>query len=364
MLFESVDIEQISKDYKDFEKMFENFMNKNVLIAHRRWDHNIEFMKEKDISDDYVRTLSEKERKIVKEYIDENLKKSYIRSSKANAEQSIIFASKWDNEIQLCMNFKKLNDIIKKRCSTLSLMTNLQRQIIKAKWFIQVNLKNAFHLIRMKEDDEWKTIFKTKFGLFEYTIMSFELKNASTTFQTIISEILRKYLKDFVIAYLNDIAIYSNTLKEHKSHVRKVLKALQKTELKLKLKKCKFHVQRIKFLKWILFSELIEINSNKLDPILTYSRSETEKQFLRFLDMTVFFKNAISKYFHKTVSLTDLLRKDIKFIWTKKIKKRISKDEEYVSSITSIERLQFKERYIRESKRFRQSNRRMFISKF
>ena len=121
-------------------------------------------------------------------------------------------------------------------------MTDLQRQIVKIKCYTQLNLKNTFHLVRMKEDDEWKTVFKTEFELFEYTIMSFGLKNASATFQTIISEILRKYLKDFVIIYLNDITIYSNRLKEHKSHVRKVLKVLQKTELKLKLKKCKFHV--------------------------------------------------------------------------------------------------------------------------
>ena len=227
--------------------MFKNFMNKDALIAHRRWDHSIEFIKRKDISDDYVRTLSEKKRKIVKEYIDENLKKNYIRSSKVSAEQLIIFVSKSDNEIQLCIDFRKLNDIIKKRSLTLSLMTDLQRQIIRAKWFIQLDLKNAFYLIRMKEGDEWKTVFKTEFELFEYTIMSFELKNASTTFQTIISEVLQEYLKDFVIAYLNDIAINSNILKEHKSHVRKVLKTLQKAGLRLKLKKCKFHVQRIKF---------------------------------------------------------------------------------------------------------------------
>ena len=125
MSLESADIEQISKDYKDFEKMFENLISKNALVAHRRWNHNIELMKEKDISDDYVQTLSEKERKIIKEYIDQNLKKSYIRSSKASAGQSITFASKSDNEIQLCIDFRKLNDIIKKKSSTLSLMTDL-----------------------------------------------------------------------------------------------------------------------------------------------------------------------------------------------------------------------------------------------
>ena len=317
MSFESAKIEQISKDYRDFEGVFENLMNKDALVAHRRWDHSIEFMKEKNISDDYVRTLSEKERKIVKDHIDENLKKSYIRSSKASAEQSIIFASKSDNEIRLCIDFRKLNDIIKKRSSALSLMTDLQRQIVRVKWFTQLDLRNTFHLIRMKESDKWKTVFKTEFELFEYTIMSFELKNASTTFQTIISKILQKYLKNFVITYLNDIAVYSNTLKKHKLHVKKVLKTLQKAGLRLKLKKCKFHVQRSKFLRWILLSESIEINSDKLDSILTYSRPKTEKQLLQFLEMTVFFKNAISEYSHKTVSLTDLLRKDIKFIWTK-----------------------------------------------
>ena len=93
----------------------------------------MKLMKEKNILNDYVRTLSEKERKIVKEYIDENLKKNYIKSSKASAEQSMIFASKSDNEIQLCIDFRKLNDIIKKRSSALSLMTDLQRQIIRAK---------------------------------------------------------------------------------------------------------------------------------------------------------------------------------------------------------------------------------------
>ena len=83
-------------------------------------------MKEKNISDDYVRTLLEKERKIVKKYIDKNLKKNYIRSSKASAEQSITFASKSANEIQLCIDFKKLNNIIKKKSSALLLMTDLQ----------------------------------------------------------------------------------------------------------------------------------------------------------------------------------------------------------------------------------------------
>ena len=316
MSLEFADIEQIPKDYRNFEEMFENFINKNALVTHRRWDHSIELIKEKQIPDDYVRTLSERERKIIKEYIDENLKKDYIRSSKASAGQSITFASKSDNEIRFCIDFRRLNDITKKKSSVLSLMADLQRQIIRAKWFTQLNLRDAFHLIRIKEGDEWKTVFKTEYELFEYTVMSFGLENASATFQAIISEVLQKYLKEFVIAYLNDIKIYLNTFEEHKIHVKKVLKVLQKAELRLKLKKCKFHIQRIKFLKWILSSGKIEINSNKLNFILTYSAPQIEKQLLRFLGMTVFFKNAISEYSQKTVSLTDFLQKDTKFVWT------------------------------------------------
>ena len=196
-------------------------------------------------------------------------------------------------------------------------MTDLQWQIIRTKWFTQLDLRNSFHLIKTMKDDEWKTIFKTEFKLFEYTIISFDLKNVLTTFQTIISKKLQKYLKNFVIIYLNNIIVYLNTLKEHRLHVRKLFKILQKTELRLKLKKCKFYVQRIKFLKWILSSESIEINLNKLNSILIYFRSKIEKQFLRFLNMTIFFKNTISEYFHKIISLTNLLWKNIKFVWTK-----------------------------------------------
>ena len=200
--------------------------------------------------------------------------------------------------------------------------------------------------------------------MFEYTIMSFELKNAPTTFQAIISKILQEYLKNFVITYLNNITVYSIMLKKYKSHVRKVLKILQKEGLRLKLKKCKFHVQRIKFLKWILSSEFIEINSNKLDSILIYLRSETKKQFLRFLGITVFFKNAISEYFHKTVSLTDLLRKDIKFIWTREQKQTFQKMKNMFRALQALRNYDSKEKNIREDKRFRQNNKRMLMSRF
>ena len=98
-------------------------------------------------------------------------------------------------------------------------------------------------------------------------MMSFELTNASTTFQKIINEILRKYLNVFVIAYLNDILIYFNTKKEHEQHVRKVLKKLKKAELKVKLKKSRFHAQEIKFLEFIIKHNQIRMNSEKIRAI-------------------------------------------------------------------------------------------------
>jgi len=93
----------------------------------------------------------------------------------------------------------------------------------------------------MKAEKEWKTAFRTRYELYEYTMMSFELTNASTTCQEMINDALQQYLDRFIIAYLNDIMIYSKILKEHVSNVSKVLKCLDRKNLHLKLEKCEFH---------------------------------------------------------------------------------------------------------------------------
>ena len=104
----------------------------------------------------------------------------------------------------------------------------------------------------MKEGKEWKTAFQTRYGHYEYTVMPFGLKNAPTTFQQLINDTVRKYLDKFVITYLDDILIYSDTLKEHQQHMPKVLEKLNEKALYIKKKKSRFEVQEVEFLEYVI----------------------------------------------------------------------------------------------------------------
>jgi len=102
---------------------------------------------------------------------------------------------------------------------------------------------------------------------YKYTVMLFELKNASVTFQRLINDTLRKYLDDFAITYLNDILIYSDDLEMHCSHMHKVLEKLNKRALYVKKSKSRFETKKIKFLDYVIQSEQIEKNLKKTDAV-------------------------------------------------------------------------------------------------
>ena len=140
--------------------------------------------------------------------------------------------------------------------------------------------------------------------------MSFELINASTTFQKIINKVLRKYLNVFVTVYLNDILIYFNTKKKHEQHIKKVLKKLKKIKLKVKLKKSRFHTQKVKFLRFIIRHNQIRINLKKTRTVTKWSRLKKIKNIQALIRFANFYKNLIKIFFKITHSLNELLKKN------------------------------------------------------
>jgi hypothetical protein len=116
----------------------------------------------------------------------------------------------------------------------------------------------------MAEGEEWKTAFRTQYSLFESLVMPFGLTNAPTSFQHFINDVLWPYLDVFITAYLNDILIYSNNLKDHRNHVLKVLEALSKAGLNLKPEKCEFHQQEVKYLGFIISTNGIKMELAKV----------------------------------------------------------------------------------------------------
>lgn len=124
------------------------------------------------------------------------------------------------------MDYRALNDITIKDRYPLPRIDELRDRLRKAKYFTKLDLRDGYYLIRIKEGEEWKIVWRSRFGLFEYLVMPFGLTNAPVTFQAIINDTLREYLDVFCTAYLDDILIYSETLEEYQEHVEKVLKKL------------------------------------------------------------------------------------------------------------------------------------------
>ena len=144
----------------------------------------------------------------------------------------------------------------------------MQDCIRGSKYFMKLNITNTYYQIHIAKGEEWKIAFQTKYGHYKYTVMPFRLTNTPASFQQFINEVCREYLDIFMIAYLDDILIFSATLEEHVNHVMKILEKFDKAELQLKLRKCEFHIQETKFLGHWITTEGIQMEKMKIQVIL------------------------------------------------------------------------------------------------
>ena len=178
----------------------------------------------------------------LKTYIEIYLKTGFIQPFKSPAGAPILFDKKPDGNLWLCVDYRGLNNLTIKNRYPLPLIGEALDRLGRAKRFTQLDLTSAYHRMRIREGDEWKTAFRTWYGHFKYQVISFELFNAPASFQGYINKILAKKLDVFVIIYLYDILIYTEDESQgHVEAVRWVLDLLKKNGLFANLKKCRFH---------------------------------------------------------------------------------------------------------------------------
>jgi len=175
----------------------------------------------------------------------------------------------------------------------------------------------------MKEDEEWKMTFWTRYEHYEYIVMSFELKNVFAIFQQLINNTLREYLDNFVITYLNNILIYSENLETHHRHVQKILKKLKKKALYVKQLKSRFKIQKVRFLDYVIQSEWIEKKSEKTVTVRNWSTLIRFKKVQVFLKLANYYWKFVLNYSQIVKSLTQLTQKTKKWHWNQKQKKHL-----------------------------------------
>ena len=140
----------------------------------------------------------------------------------------------------MCIDYRALNKVTIKNNNPIPLIANLFNQLGKARYFTKLDLRLGYYQVRITEGDKPKTTCVTRYGSYEFLMMPFGLTNAPTTFYTLMNKIFHPYLDKFVVVYLDDIIIYSNTLKKHIEHLRMVFKILRQNELYVKKEKCSF----------------------------------------------------------------------------------------------------------------------------
>ena len=166
----------------------------------------------------------------------------------------------------------------------------IRDRVAGATIFTKLDLKDGYHLIRIKKGDEWKTAFRTRYGQYEYKVMPFGLVNAPATFQRMMNKILREFLDQGVVVYLDDILIYSKTHAEHVAIVKKVLSRLMEHQLAVSIKKSEFHVKAVEFLGYIVATDGVTMSTRKVDSIRKWKAPRSVKEVQIFLGFANFSK--------------------------------------------------------------------------
>ena len=243
-----------------------------------------------------------------------------------------MFVPKKNGKLRLVVDYRQLNEITRKDRTPLPLITELRDRLHGMNWYTALDLKGAYNLIRMKQGHEWKTAFRTKYGLFEYLVMPFGLTNAPATFQRMINHVLREYVDIFVVVYLDDILIYSRTLEEHKEHVHKVLKTLQDAKLLVEPTKSKFHTQDVEFLGHRITPGEIHMQPEKLAPVRDWPTPTSVKDVQSFLGFANFYRRFLKGFGGIAAPLTELTKKDTEFSWTQKAREAFEKIKDLILS--------------------------------
>ncbi|GJU30776.1 putative reverse transcriptase domain-containing protein [Tanacetum coccineum] len=218
----------------------------------------------------------------------------------------------------MCIDYRELNKLTVKNHYPLPRIDDLFDQLQGSSVYSKIDLRPGYHQLIIREEYIPKTTFRTRYGHFKFQVIHFGLTNAPVVFMDLMNRVCKLYLDLFVIAFIDDILVYSRNEKEHEEHLKLILKLLKKEELYAKFSKCEFWLPKVQFLGHMIDSEGIHVDLAKIESIKDLASPKTLTEICQFLGLVGYYQRFIEGFSKIAKPMTKLTQKSMKYDWGEK----------------------------------------------
>ncbi|KAI3685419.1 hypothetical protein L6452_34661 [Arctium lappa] len=218
--------------------------------------------------------------------------------------------------MRMCIDYGELNKATVKNKYPLPRIDDLFDKLQGARCFSKIDLHSGYHQVKVRGEDVSKTTFRTRYGHYEFLVMSFDLTNAPAVFMDLMNRVCRPFLDKSVIVFLDDILVYSKSELEHEQHLREVLEVLRKEILYTKFSKCDFWLEEVQFLGHVVTRDRVKVDPSKFEAMMNWEPPKSPSEIRSFLGLAGYYRRFIQNFSKIASSLTTLTRKNVEFIWT------------------------------------------------
>ncbi|GBG61644.1 hypothetical protein CBR_g22441 [Chara braunii] len=259
--------------------------------------------------------MSEEELSVLRAQLDDLLEKGWIRPSSSPYGAPVLFVRKKNKDLRLCIDYRKLNAQTIRNAGPLPRIDDLLERLGGAKFFSKLDLKPGYHQLEIRQEDRYKTAFKTRYGHFEWLVMPFGLTNAQATFQATMTTEFRHMLDRFVLIYLDDILVYNRSLDEHVEHLRTVLERLRQAKYKANHDKCEFARQELEYLGHYVTPQGIRPLADKIEALRVWPEPTNTTDVRSFMGLVGYYQRFITGYSRIAAPMTRLQSPNVPFVF-------------------------------------------------